>query len=180
MIRSMHVHAISQTSVRGAGTPRVALRLRARVGFSLVELMIVVAVIGILAAIAVPSFVEMQLKAKRAELPGITDSLKMAETAYDASFDEYIELPLHPRIDDALDKVAVPWITTDPNWNSVGWKPDGLVRGNYQVGLSMIDHPGVAFLVTARSDLDDDDALCEYTATENQNAEITALREFLF
>ncbi|MDP2307783.1 MAG: prepilin-type N-terminal cleavage/methylation domain-containing protein [Pseudomonadota bacterium] len=155
----------------------VAVKLRA--GFSLVELMIVVAIIGVLAAIAVPSFIEMQLKAKRAELPGIVDSLKTAELAYDAAFDAYLELPLQPRLDDALDKQMVDW-TTDPSWQAIGWGPDGKVRGNYQVGLSQIDHPGVPFLVTGRTDIDGDDALCEYTATDLQNAEITPMRQFLY
>ncbi len=154
--------------------------LAARAGFSLVEVMIVVAIIGILAAIAVPSFLEMQLKAKRAELPANVDGIKSAEIAYDASFDQYLELPLNPRDDSALDKLAWRFERSDPNWQSIGWSPDGNIRGNYQVGLSAVDHPGIAFLVTARSDLDDDDALCEYTATEQWNARITELREFLY
>lgn len=150
-----------------------------RAGFSLVELMIVVAIIGILAAIAVPSFIDMQLKAKRAELPGVVDGIKTAEMAYDAAYDEFVELPLQPRGDDALDKDAVPW-TTDNAWQAIGWSPDGDVRGNYQVGLSAIDHPGVEFLATGRADVDGDDALSEYTATEAQNAKITELRQFLY
>ena len=44
-------------------------------------------------------------------------------------------------------------------------------------GLSAIDHPDIEFLVTARADVDGDDALSEYTATERQNPEITLSRQ---
>lgn len=149
-------------------------------GFSLVELMIVVAITGILAAIAVPSFLEMQLKAKRAELPGAIDGIKTAQLSYDASFDTYLELSLQPRADADLDKNLAPWPTMAADWRSIGWSPDGMVRGNYQVGLSPTDHPDHAILITGRADLDGDDALSEYTASESYNPTITEARRLLY
>ena len=59
-------------------------------GFTLIELMIVVAIIGILAAIAIPQFLIFSGKAKRAEAVLVLRSIHSAETTYFGSYDTYL------------------------------------------------------------------------------------------
>jgi type IV pilus assembly protein PilA len=54
---------------------------KAQKGFTLIELMIVVAIIGILAAIAIPNFLRYQLRAKFGELPTNVNAIFKAQEA---------------------------------------------------------------------------------------------------
>ena len=58
-------------------------------GFTLIELMIVVAIIGILAAIAIPNFMKFQCRAKQSEAKVLLSGLYTAEIAYFGEFNRY-------------------------------------------------------------------------------------------
>ena len=60
-------------------------------GFSLTELMIVVAIIGILAAIAIPNFLQYQAKAKQSEAKRNLVAIHTGEIAYFAEHNNYID-----------------------------------------------------------------------------------------
>ncbi|MDG1000848.1 MAG: prepilin-type cleavage/methylation domain-containing protein, partial [Pseudomonadales bacterium] len=78
--------------------------------------MIVVAIIGILAAIAIPNFVEMQYKAKRAEIPSNVKAIKEAQEIYNSEEDAYLVVAAHPS-STSSGKKAVAWASGNAAFN---------------------------------------------------------------
>ena len=65
-------------------------RVHNRKGFTLIELMIVVVIIGILAALAIPRFMQTTGKAKKAEAKTVLKQLFQLESAYFQEHDGYV------------------------------------------------------------------------------------------
>ena len=80
-------------------------------GFTLIELMIVVAIIGILAAIAIPNFMRFQAKSKQSEAKGNLKGIATAQKAYFAERNSYASL-----------------------MKRLGFQPEGNNRYDYRLG----------------------------------------------
>lgn len=85
--------------------------LKNKRGFSLVELMVVVAIIGILASIAIPSINKYMAKARQSEAKTNLSSLYTSEKAFYAEYNTY-----------------------DSRFAAVGYTPEGQLR--YNIGFS--------------------------------------------
>jgi prepilin-type N-terminal cleavage/methylation domain-containing protein len=62
---------------------------RSQKGFTLIELMIVVVIIGILAALAIPRFMRATTKSKQSEAKNILKQIYAMERAYRQEYDTY-------------------------------------------------------------------------------------------
>ena len=128
-------------------------------GFTLIELMIVVAIIGILAAIAIPNFLRFQLKAKSSEGKVNLAAIRTAEESYLAEYGTYVAAAATPTTAPSTVKQAWPAAAVPPvGFDIMGWSPEGLVYFQYS---TVINAAPPAFAGNAAGDLDSD------TVTQN-------------
>ena len=107
-----------------------------RGGFTLIELMIVVAIIGILAAIAIPNFVRFQLRSKSSEGKTNLAAIRTAEESYFAEFGTYIVAPISPAalpVPSSSKQVFVNTAGVGLGFDQIGWAPERQVYFRYGV-----------------------------------------------
>jgi prepilin-type N-terminal cleavage/methylation domain-containing protein len=98
-------------------------------GFSLIELMIVVAVVGILAAVAIPYFGRQRKKAYTSEVPGMFAAIKVSQAAYKAEYGLYLstgasEASIYPALLGSGEPKLKTWApATTSNWSILGVQP---------------------------------------------------------
>ena len=142
-------------------------RLRTRRGgFTLIELMITVAIIGILASMAIPQFFQYQWRSKRSEALTNVEAIVKNEIAFfGANGSFWGAAPMPPGIPnpgkrtwDALSKAE---------YGGLGYEPEGSVVYSYEVNNLAADcgcnvganGEALCFTVSAYGDLDGDTSL---------------------
>ena len=125
---------------------------KAQKGFTLIELMIVVAIIGILAAIAIPNFLRFQLKSKSSEGKVNIAAIRTAEESYLAEFGSYVGVTTP--VPATVPGTAKAAFTPAGNFNTLGWSPEGQVFFNYAVNYASATPS--AYTITAAADIDGD------------------------
>jgi prepilin-type N-terminal cleavage/methylation domain-containing protein len=142
-------------------------------GFTLVEIMITVAIIGILAAIAIPAFSNYQNRSRRAEAFANLGAIAKLEKSYFSEYSVYVAVPVsQPGGGNPVTKR--PWTAlADAAFGTVGFHPDGDVLYDYDVNVDAAQCPRLdCFTATAYGDADADGnlALIMYAQPDTNGA----------
>lgn len=130
-------------------------------GFTLVELMIVVAIIGVIAAVAIPNFLVYQARSRRSEAWMNIASIVRAQKSFFAERDGYhhtdISYPNWLKYNDGnLGTQKMPWDDeSKENFAELGWIPEGQVFYSYETNAES-GCDCLCFTAAAYGDVDGD------------------------
>lgn len=123
-------------------------------GFTLVELVIALAIIGVLTAAALPSFLRYQLRARSSEALVNLGAIATNQAIYFAEHGVFVEVA-SPVPASAPGSSRSAW-TPGSNFDALGWAPEGGVQFQYQVVADNSQAESVRFTAEARGDVDGD------------------------
>lgn len=124
-------------------------------GFTVVELILSIAIVGILVAVSVSEFTKMQYRAKRSEASVNIGGISTAQIAMLAASDTLVTGASNPAT--SLTRELRPFDPTMSGWSSLAWEPDGDVRCNYMTRALSASHANL-FRVSSNCDIDDDNS----------------------
>ncbi len=136
--------------------------LRNRQGFTLIELMVVIAILGVLASIAIPNMMKCQLQTRASEGRLNLSAIRTAQKAYFSETGFFQPWALTPAAPPGAQKK--PWTSCpnsppqlgDPGYCAIGWFPEGDVYYNYVVSPNA---PANQFFAVGESDIDGDGSI---------------------
>jgi type IV pilus assembly protein PilA len=129
-------------------------QLKGQKGFTLIELMIVVAIIGILAAIAIPNFLQYQMKSRQSEAKTNLQAIRTSEISFQAERGCYLGAPAEPVAmlvpAPNVKSVPAPWgLGTAPVGSLVFCQPAGGVFTGTFRDIGFVATGNVQYLYTA-------------------------------
>ena len=135
---------------------------RQRAGFTLVEVLIVVALVGVLASVAIPGFVTYQARTRRSEAFANLGALAQSETAFYTVKGFYYGTGLSwpdPVPFGGLGATRMTWdAASEAAFSELGWAPEGQVYYTYETNTPEVAGSGctcnVCFSATAFGDVD--------------------------
>ena len=132
-------------------------------GFTLIELMIVVAIIGILSAVAIPNFLNFRYKAKTSEAKANLGAIRTCQEAYMAENETYKTCQESPAANSGKSKTV--WADVSGDFAYIGFAPTTNVYYQYSVtaGTGAI---ATAFLAISTGDIDGDGTEATFTLDE--------------
>ena len=134
-------------------------------GFTLIELIIVIAIIGILAAIAVPTIYDAQTKAKQSAVKAMASSVVAGGQAYYAKIIFEKDITIMPDV--SANSSPLLLASNPSDWSIVGGRPDaaGVLKSLHWVFATDEDY----IVYYKRSEQDEKNFVVSYTMDGGDN-----------